>query len=191
MLLHHYLDSRLAIPLQKIMITTDTHANRLYITHLLRICWYTSVHVEYLLYHLSLLGTCYFRIRETIHSLLHKGNKKTLSTSFITPMGWKCMTKICDFFEIYWKYGNKYWKFCAKCIAGWWWTVFLSFIIVLFWIKRIGINSSCISLFIIWITISSSSYINLFVWQLSDANSTAVRRKFNSCQTKRQQLSDE
>lgn len=34
----HYPILRLATPAQKIMITADTHVNRLYITHLLRIC---------------------------------------------------------------------------------------------------------------------------------------------------------
>ena len=45
--------SRLNKTLVKIMITTDIHANRLYITS----NWYVdipAIHVEYLLYHLSL-----------------------------------------------------------------------------------------------------------------------------------------
>nr|DAX01903.1 MAG TPA: hypothetical protein [Bacteriophage sp.] len=38
MLLNHYLSLRPSKPVHKIMITTDIHANRLYITHLPSIC---------------------------------------------------------------------------------------------------------------------------------------------------------
>ena len=56
------------------MMTADTHVNRLYITHLLRICWYTSVHVEYLPYHLPLFELAISKSRDNT-LLLHIGNK--------------------------------------------------------------------------------------------------------------------
>ena len=67
----------LSIPFQKIMITTDTHANRLYITHFLQICWYTVVRVEYLLNHPSLVEIAKFQVREIIRFYSIKEIKNT------------------------------------------------------------------------------------------------------------------
>ena len=60
MLLFHYLYPRPSEPFHETMITTDIHANRLYITHLLTDMLIQAVHVEYLLYHLSLLKVAIF-----------------------------------------------------------------------------------------------------------------------------------
>ena len=113
MLLYHYPLPRLATPAQKIMMTADTHVNRLYITLLLRICWYTSVHVEYLPYHLPLFRMSYFWKWEIIRFYSNK-EIKPFSACSITLMGWKRTAKIYVFFETQSKYGNKYWKLCIK-----------------------------------------------------------------------------
>ena len=99
MLLNHYLALRSSKTLQKIMITTDIHANRLYITHLYLICWYTAIHVEYLLYHLSLISEIASFKAERQYVIYSNKVIKSLPAYYISLMCRKCMTKIYVFWE--------------------------------------------------------------------------------------------
>ena len=106
MLLHHYPESRLATPSDKIMMTTDIHASCLYITHPLRICWYKPF--AWNICRITSLSLKSLNLDSERWNFTYSLKNKNRFPQ-VSPRWWaeSVLQRYMFFFEMQWKYRNK------------------------------------------------------------------------------------